>query len=57
MMLAAMEPKLLDAKQLIEAWRQEYDVSRPHRALDYRTPEEFASHIAARRDMTTTQNS
>ncbi len=47
----------LQARQLIEAWRREYNVSRPHRALDNRTPEKFASHIAARRDMTTTQPS
>jgi putative transposase len=48
---------LEDAKRIIEPWRQECNVSRPHRALDYRTPEEFASHIAARRDMATTQTS
>ncbi len=40
---------LEDARQLIEAWRREHNVCRPHRALDYRTPEEFASQIAARR--------
>jgi len=34
-----------------------YNVSRPHRALDSRTPEEFASQIAARRDLATTQTS
>jgi putative transposase len=48
---------LEDAKRIIEAWRREYNVSRPHRALDYRTPEEFASQIAARRDLATTQTS
>jgi putative transposase len=46
---------LEDARQLIEAWRREYNVSRPHRALANRTPEEFASHIAASRDMTITK--
>ena len=48
---------LEDARQLIDAWRREYNVSRPHRALTNRTPEEFASHIAASHDMTSTQTS
>jgi putative transposase len=48
---------LPEAKLVIEAWRLEYNVSRPHRALDYGTPEEFASQIAARRDLATTQTS
>jgi putative transposase len=44
---------LTEAKQLIEAWRREYNDSRPHRSLGERTPNEFASHqIAARRDLT-----
>ena len=30
-------------KQIIEAWRQEYNESRPHRALGERTPNEFTS--------------
>ncbi len=46
---------LAEAKLLIEAWRQEYNVSRPHRALADRTPAEFASHIALKRDMTETK--
>jgi putative transposase len=33
---------LADAKQKIEAWRQEYNGERPHSSLNYRTPEEFA---------------
>jgi putative transposase len=48
---------LEEAKRIIEAWRREYNVSRPHRALDDRTPEKFASQIAARRDLATTQTS
>jgi putative transposase len=40
---------LTEAKQLIEAWRQEYNESRPHRALKDRTPSEFASQYAASR--------
>jgi putative transposase len=31
-----------EAKERIEAWRREYNESRPHRALQDRTPEEFA---------------
>ena len=45
---------LKEAKQLIEAWRQEYNESRPHRSLGERTPSEFASQIAASRDLTAT---
>jgi hypothetical protein len=40
---------LTEAKQLIEAWRQEYNGSRPHRALDDRTPSEFACQYVASR--------
>jgi putative transposase len=32
---------LTDARQLVAAWRQDYNQQRPHSALDYRTPEEF----------------
>ena len=42
---------LADAAQEIEAWRTEYNASRPHRALGERTPNEFASQIAASRDL------
>jgi putative transposase len=45
---------LKEAKQLIEAWRQEYNESRPHASLDDRTPSEFASQIAASRDLAAT---
>jgi len=37
---------MADAKQQLEAWRQEYNASRPHRALQDRTPEEFAKQHA-----------
>jgi len=43
---------LNEAKRLIEAWRNEYNESRPHRSLGERTPNEFASQIAASRDLT-----
>ena len=35
-----------DAQQQLDAWRNEYNVSRPHRALQDRTPEEFAKQHA-----------
>jgi putative transposase len=42
---------LTEAKQLIEAWRREYNESRPHRSLGERTPYEFARQVAASRDL------
>jgi len=41
---------LAEAKESIEAWRQEYNETRPHRALGERTPNEFAKEVAASRD-------
>jgi len=41
-----------EAKEIIEAWRREYNESRPHRALGEKTPNEFACQVAARRDLT-----
>jgi len=35
---------LMDAQDKIGAWREDYNVSRPHMSLDYMTPLEFASH-------------
>ena len=34
---------LEDAREIIEAWRQDYNAKRPHSSLGYKTPEEFAS--------------
>ncbi len=45
---------LKEAKQLIEAWRLEYNVSRPHASLSDRTPNQFASESAASRILTAT---
>jgi putative transposase len=42
---------LAEAKESIEAWRREYNASRPHRALGERTPNEFAKDIAASRNI------
>jgi putative transposase len=38
---------LLDARRKIAAWRTEYNTERPHSALGYRTPAEFAALRAA----------
>ena len=38
---------LTDAQQQLDRWREEYNVSRPHRALNDQTPTEFASNYAA----------
>jgi putative transposase len=40
---------LKEAREKIETWRLDYNQRRPHSALGYRTPEEFAAQIAARR--------
>ena len=37
---------LHDAQERIEAWRREYNESRPHRALQDRTPAEYAKRVA-----------
>jgi putative transposase len=37
---------LWDARRKIACWRNEYNQQRPHSALAYRTPEEFASQCA-----------
>src|SRR4051794_26100631 len=39
---------LADARSKIEAWRREYNESRPHTSLGWMTPQEFA--LAAARD-------
>ena len=35
---------LADARQLIEAWREDYNEERPHSSLEDRTPSEFVAH-------------
>ena len=39
---------LQDARQIIEAWRVDYNTVRPHSSLGYQTLEEFAAQVAAR---------
>ena len=46
---------LSEAKQIIEAWRREYNESRPHRALGERTPNEFAGQLGASPQLATAQ--
>jgi putative transposase len=36
---------MADARQKIEAWRQNYNDDRPHSALGYRAPREFAAEL------------
>lgn len=38
---------LIDARNKITAWRTEYNWQRPHSALDYLTPQEFAERAAS----------
>jgi putative transposase len=35
-----------DARRKIAAWRDEYNFRRPHKALDFRTPAEFARQVS-----------
>ena len=37
---------LAQARRIVEAWRVDYNRARPHSALGYRTPEEFAQRAA-----------
>jgi putative transposase len=46
---------LAEAKQIIEAWRHEYNESRPHRAHGERTPDEIAKEFAASREFLDTK--
>ena len=39
---------LLEARERIEAWRQDYNQVRPHSSLGYQTPAEFKAQAAAR---------
>ncbi len=39
---------LVEARERIEAWRQDYNQERPHSSLGYQTPAAFAAKIAAR---------
>jgi len=44
-----MFTSLYDAQQKIENWRQDYNVNRPHRALNQLTTEEFATQFNKQR--------
>ena len=41
---------MTETRQIAEAWRREYNESRPHRSLGERTPNEFANELAASRE-------
>jgi putative transposase len=36
---------LQEAKRMIEAWRQDYNLARPHSSLGYLTPETFRQKL------------
>nr|WP_158914761.1 integrase core domain-containing protein [Caulobacter sp. S45] len=38
--------ELAEARQLIEAWRRDYNESRPHMALGHLSPQEYALRSA-----------
>lgn len=38
---------LAEARQVIEAWREEYNTARPHSSLGQRTPTEYAAWLEA----------
>jgi putative transposase len=38
---------LVDARQTIEAWRQDYHTHRPHSALGYQTPEAYRNRLVS----------
>ena len=40
---------LLDAREKIEAWREDYNEQRPHSSLNYQTPREFTSQMSSTR--------
>jgi putative transposase len=46
---------LTDAQDKIEAWRRFYNEVRPHGALDWRTPIEFARQIGLQPDLAKNQ--
>ena len=39
---------MTDARAKIEAWRRDYDESRPHTSLGWMTPLEYAAAVAAK---------
>jgi len=45
------------ARELIEAWRVEYNTERPHSSLGYLTPTQFAEACKRERDLTTDSKS
>jgi len=46
-------PTLTNARSELQAWRTDFNQSRPHSALGYLTPNEFAALIAQRQPQPT----
>ena len=42
---------LVEAREIIEAWRQDYNRERPHSALGYATPREFAESVESQESL------
>ena len=47
---------LVEAWRILESWRQDYNEQRPHSALAYRTPQEFAALFTAKAAQPVSQN-
>jgi hypothetical protein len=47
---------LAEARRIIESWRQHYKEHRPHSALAYRTPQEFAALFTTKAAQLMAQN-
>jgi putative transposase len=44
-------PSLAEARDVIEQWRQEYNTERPHSALGFQTPAEYAARFHPEEDV------
>jgi hypothetical protein len=53
-LFAVIRQTVKATKAIIEAWRREYNESRPHRAHGERTPHEIAGEFAASREFSST---
>jgi putative transposase len=47
---------LAEARQLSQAWRQEYNETRPHRSLGEKTPCDFAREYVGRHELRAVQS-
>ena len=44
-------PSLSHARAILQAWRNDYNLNRPHSRLGWLTPTEYADTLNARRDL------